>query len=118
MVHLRNGKYGLIEVKLGGDKLIEEGARNLVTLESKIDTEDEHTVVVGQLPVVKTLLALLLCRHKLGHVYTERVDEVGLFGLAQPGDIVTLSPACSSFDFFKNFEERGNTFRVIVESLK
>lgn len=39
MVHLRNGKYGLIEVKLGGDKLIEEGAGNLVTLESKIDTD-------------------------------------------------------------------------------
>ena len=39
------------------------------------------------------------------------------YGLAQPGDIVTLSPACSSFDLFKNFEERGNTFRTIVESL-
>lgn len=39
VVHLRNGKYGLIEVKLGGDKLIEEGARNLMTLESKIDTD-------------------------------------------------------------------------------
>ncbi|MFR1189947.1 MAG: UDP-N-acetylmuramoyl-L-alanine--D-glutamate ligase, partial [Oscillospiraceae bacterium] len=40
------------------------------------------------------------------------------YHLAQPGDIVTLSPACSSFDFFKNFEERGNTFRAIVESLQ
>ena len=40
------------------------------------------------------------------------------YGLAQPGDIVTLSPACSSFDLFKNFEERGNTFRAIVESLQ
>ena len=40
------------------------------------------------------------------------------YGLAQPGDIVTLSPSCSSFDFFKNFEERGNTFRAIVESLQ
>ena len=39
------------------------------------------------------------------------------YGLAQPGDIVTLSPACSSFDLFKNFEERGNTFCAIVESL-
>jgi len=37
--------------------------------------------------------------------------------MAQPGDIVTLSPACSSFDLFKNFEERGNTFCAIVESL-
>ena len=39
------------------------------------------------------------------------------YGLAQPGDIVTLSPACSSFDLFKNFEERGHTFCAIVESL-
>ena len=32
VVHLRNGKYGLVEVKLGGDKLINEGAENLLTL--------------------------------------------------------------------------------------
>ena len=37
---------------------------------------------------------------------------------AQPGDIVILSPACSSFDRFKNFAERGNTFRKIVENMK
>ena len=37
VVHLRNGKYGLIEIKLGGDKLIEEGAKNLKMLESKLD---------------------------------------------------------------------------------
>lgn len=38
VIHLRNGSYGLIEVKLGGDKLIEEGAASLKKLESKIDT--------------------------------------------------------------------------------
>ena len=37
VVHLRNGSYGLIEVKLGGDKLIEEGAKNLKILKNKID---------------------------------------------------------------------------------
>lgn len=37
VVHLRNGSYGLIEVKLGGDKLIEEGAENLKILRDKID---------------------------------------------------------------------------------
>ncbi len=37
VVHLRNGKYGLIEIKLGGDSLIEEGAENLKRLSSKID---------------------------------------------------------------------------------
>lgn len=37
VVHLRNGNYGLIEIKIGGDKLIEEGASNLLKLKDKID---------------------------------------------------------------------------------
>ena len=36
----------------------------------------------------------------------------------QPGDIVTLSPACAAFDMFKNFEERGRKFKKIVNSLE
>ena len=38
VVHLRNGSYGLIEIKLGGEKLINEGAQNLIKMENKIDT--------------------------------------------------------------------------------
>lgn len=38
VLHLRNGSYGLIEIKLGGEKNIEEGAKNLKFLASKIDT--------------------------------------------------------------------------------
>lgn len=38
VVHLRNGNYGLIEIKLGGDRLIDEGAANLIKLSNKIDT--------------------------------------------------------------------------------
>ncbi|MGN0312734.1 MAG: ATP-binding protein [Lachnospiraceae bacterium] len=39
VIYLRNGSYGLIEIKLGGDKLIEEGASNLKTLANKLDTD-------------------------------------------------------------------------------
>lgn len=39
VIHLRNGSYGLVEVKLGGDKLIEEGAESLKRLAGRIDTE-------------------------------------------------------------------------------
>ena len=38
VMHLRNGSYGLIEIKLGGDTLIAEGAANLNNLAEKIDT--------------------------------------------------------------------------------
>ena len=38
VVHLRNGQYGLVEIKLGGETLIEEGAETLNELSSQIDT--------------------------------------------------------------------------------
>ena len=44
---MRNGSYGLIEVKLGGDKLIEEGADNLKTLKNKIDITNTRSSVDG-----------------------------------------------------------------------
>lgn len=40
VIHLRNGAYGLVEIKLGGDNLIEEGAETLKDLASKIDTNN------------------------------------------------------------------------------
>ncbi len=38
--------------------------------------------------------------------------------LAQPGDVVLLSPACASFDWFENYEHRGRVFKDLVKSLK
>jgi len=38
-------------------------------------------------------------------------------GLAAPGDVVLLSPACASFDMFDNFEHRGDVFKKLVELL-
>jgi hypothetical protein len=42
VLHLRNGRYGLIEIKLGGDRLIEEGVSTLLKLAKKIDTDKMH----------------------------------------------------------------------------
>ena len=39
VLHLRDGKYGLVEIKLGSEKGIEEGAKNLLKLPSLIDTD-------------------------------------------------------------------------------
>ena len=38
-------------------------------------------------------------------------------GAASPGDVVLLSPACASFDQFRDFEARGDGFRALVEAL-
>ncbi|NCB64025.1 MAG: UDP-N-acetylmuramoyl-L-alanine--D-glutamate ligase, partial [Clostridia bacterium] len=53
------------------------------------------------------------------------IHEYGEFGeavlaahaLAKPGDVVILSPACASFDQFKNFAQRGETFKKIIYEL-
>ncbi len=41
VIHLRNGSYGLIEIKLGGEELIEEGVKTLTKLANIIDTSKE-----------------------------------------------------------------------------
>lgn len=40
------------------------------------------------------------------------------YSLASSGDIITMSPASASFDMFKNFEDRGNRFKELVNSIK
>ena len=39
------------------------------------------------------------------------------FHFASKGDVVLMSPACASFDMFKNFEDRGNQFKKAVKEL-
>jgi UDP-N-acetylmuramoylalanine--D-glutamate ligase len=63
-------------------------------------------------PIVERDLAGAV-RLERGTTFDDVIDRARR--AAQPGDAVLLSPACSSYDMFKNYEERGATFRQLVE---
>ncbi|MBN8824716.1 MULTISPECIES: UDP-N-acetylmuramoyl-L-alanine--D-glutamate ligase [unclassified Spirosoma] len=77
---------------------------------------------------VKALICLGIDNHKLVDYFGSKIPTIyetqsvadavakGL-ELAQPGEIVLLSPACASFDLFKNYEDRGNQFKAAVQKL-
>jgi UDP-N-acetylmuramoylalanine--D-glutamate ligase len=50
---------------------------------------------------------------------TTSIDEAVLAAqsFAQQGDVVLLSPACASFDWFENYEQRGQVFKELVKNL-
>ncbi len=92
----------------------------------------ELAQVIKDAPNVKHLIIIGKIRHKLADVLRQngvtqpvQVTDVQtmreIVGLARqaaaPGDIVILSPACASFDMFKNFYDRGDQFRSVVQGL-
>lgn len=83
-------------------------------------------------PLVKEKVRAIIClgkdNTKLHSVFGEMVDDMydtssaeeavkKAYEIALPGETVLLSPACASFDLFKNYEERGKLFKEAVQKL-
>ncbi len=76
---------------------------------------------------VKAIVALGACREKVRETFSDLVevvvsDDMGsavrsAFKMASQGDVVLLSPACASFDMYRNYGERGEDFQNAVRKL-
>ena len=94
---------------------------------------DKHLPLEEMLVEAEAKCRAVICFGESGHILAEAAHAItvpvheaetmpGAFevaaGLAQAGDVVLLSPACTSFDAYPNFEARGEEFRALVQRLE
>ena len=102
----------------------------LIWIAGGIDKGNDYSIIRGAVQrKVKSLICLGTDNTKLRNAFegvvpqiseTRDVKELVQMALDQAadGDVVLLSPACASFDLFKNYEDRGNQFRSAVLEMK
>lgn len=102
---------------------------NIVLILGGVDKGNDYEMLK---PLVKSKVSAIVCigddTQRIQGIFendtklvvdaTSMKDAVVLSShLAQKGDTVLLSPACASFDWFKNYEDRGNQFKNAVKEL-
>lgn len=103
-------------------------AGRIVLIAGGVAKENEFTALAAELERVGRAVVLIgeaaaRMQHALGDVLpVHRAAGMDAAvsvarGLARAGDIVLLSPACASFDMFRDFEERGDAFVRAVQAL-
>jgi len=102
----------------------------LIWIAGGVDKGNDYNIIKKQVQEkVRTLICLGKENDKLKEAFgdvvrtikeTQNVRDLVRIALqeAQKGDVVLLSPACASFDLFKNYEDRGDQFRAAVLELK
>jgi len=104
--------------------------KSLIWIAGGIDKGNDYNIIKDEVKKkVKVLICLGKDNTKLKKAFGDVVKEIyetqsvtdlvrQALQVSQPGDVVLLSPACASFDLFKNYEDRGDQFRKAVLDLK
>jgi UDP-N-acetylmuramoylalanine--D-glutamate ligase len=113
---------------------VDAAKRALESMDTKViliaggkDKGGSYRAIIEFMDKIKALILIGEAKEKImGELggYVETYVEKDLHGavdrawkIAQKGDTILFSPMCSSFDMFKDYKERGNTFKNIVGSL-
>ena len=103
--------------------------RPVVWIVGGTDKGNDYSTLV---PLVKEKVKAIIClgvdNTKIHNAFGEHIDRMydvtsaqdavkKAHAIAQPGDVVLLSPCCASFDLFKNYEDRGRQFKEAVRNL-
>lgn len=103
--------------------------KRIVWIAGGVDKGNDYSAIRGLVSEkVKALICLGTDNSKLHDFFGTTIDTLVDAGsmreaiekalaIARPGDVVLLSPACASFDLFKNYEDRGDQFKSIVSEL-
>ena len=106
------------------DVLADEPVRLIAGGRGKGQSFEPLAAALG--PNVRLVYLIGEAAEQIAGVLGSRVAEVGDLGAAvaraaadaEPGDVVLLSPACASFDQFRDFVHRGEEFRRLVQNLE
>ena len=102
----------------------------LIWIAGGIDKGNDYNIIKDEVKKkVKVLICLGKDNAKLKKAFSDVVEQIfetqsvselvrQALKVAKAGDVVLLSPACASFDLFKNYEDRGDQFRRAVLDLK
>lgn len=101
----------------------------IIWIAGGVDKGNNYEALHKLVGKVKLLICLGVDNSKLEHAFSGKIETIKetqdinqavilASEVAGAGDVVILSPACASFDLFKNYEDRGSQFKAAVKNLK
>jgi UDP-N-acetylmuramoylalanine--D-glutamate ligase len=108
-------------------RALESVDNNVVLIAGGKDKGGSYKVIADQMSKVRALILIGEAKEKINkelgpYADTYLEDDLAgavqrAFQVAKDGDVVLFSPMCSSFDMFRDYKDRGNQFKTMVESL-